>query len=139
MLQEATPKQTLGFPPVGDPASILPMHLSCAKCSRPLTVECHLGSSEDYARDPGIRQPTVPQGIIVVVPFESGEEAVVSNPLDIHPGALASVGVDSGCCGSDGMDGLNRACVCGAVLGTEWSDCWTPAEIRFDPDAIIMT
>lgn len=31
----------------------------------------------------------------------------------------------SGCCGLDGVDGPNRACACGAEVGTEQSDFWT--------------
>ena len=30
-----------------------------------------------------------------------------------------------GCCGLDGVDAPNRACPCGAEVGTERSDCWT--------------
>ncbi len=32
----------------------------------------------------------------------------------------------NGCCGLDGCDGLNKKCQCGAYIGTEKSDCWTP-------------
>lgn len=32
----------------------------------------------------------------------------------------------NGCCGLDGCDGPNRVCSCGAEVGTEQSDCWTP-------------
>jgi hypothetical protein len=60
------------------------MHLICAKCSRLLTVECQLGSSEDYARHPSMREPAVAHGVIVVVPEEGGAKvmlgAVVSTP-----------------------------------------------------------
>jgi hypothetical protein len=40
--------------------------------------------------------------------------------------------------GSDGCVGLNRARLCGRMVATEWSDCWTQAELRFDPDAAIL-
>jgi hypothetical protein len=64
--------------------------------------------------------------------------AVSANPQDIVRENVRSAGIDNGCCGSDGMDGPNRACLCGAILGTEWSDCWTQAEVRFNPDAILI-
>lgn len=32
----------------------------------------------------------------------------------------------NGCCGLDGCDGPNRVCSCGAEVGTDISDCWTP-------------
>jgi hypothetical protein len=62
--------------------------------------------------------------------------AVSVNPADIVRDMIRSCGVDQGCCGSSGADGPNRACRCGAVVATEWSDCWTQAEVRFLPDAI---
>jgi hypothetical protein len=133
----------------------LAMHLSCAKCGRVLTVECRLGIPDDHIRDPGMREPAVTQGVVVVLPDEdtaktikegpvvrlrvrSPPGAFAVNPLDIRSDALVSVGIDNGCCGSDGMDGPNRGCVCGAVLGTEWSDCWTQAEVRFNPEAVML-
>jgi hypothetical protein len=39
----------------------------------------------------------------------------------------------NGCCGLDGCDGPNRLCQCGAHIGTELSDCWTPRMFIPDP------
>lgn len=64
--------------------------------------------------------------------------AIAANPQDIVRENIGSAGIDNGCCGSSGSDGPNRACLCGAIVGTEWSDCWTQAEVRFNPDAIIV-
>ncbi len=65
--------------------------------------------------------------------------AYSGNPVDLVRAHVESTGHnDVGCCGSDGMDGPNRRCECGAVLGTEWSDCWTQSEFRFWPDAVIV-
>lgn len=124
------------------------MHLTCAACARQLTFECRLGRADEHDVTAGDREPAVPQGVIVqltsaeahpVTQFgqiihrhlvsEAGALAV--HPEDVLPGALISTGTDNGCCGSDGSDGPNRSCPCGAVLGTEWSDCWTRAEVRF--------
>jgi len=66
----------------------------------------------------------------------SGAGAIASNPEDILTDSLTSAGADNGCCGSDGCDGPNRACLCGSIVATQWSDCWTPAEVRFLPDAV---
>jgi hypothetical protein len=65
--------------------------------------------------------------------------AIVDHPEDVIRDAIVSAGTDAGCCGSDGCDGLNRACLCGRMVATEWSDCWTQAELRFDPDAAILS
>ncbi len=35
-------------------------------------------------------------------------------------------GARSGCCGPDGMDGINLFCTNGHPIGTEYNDCWTP-------------
>ncbi len=35
-------------------------------------------------------------------------------------------GVRNGCCGVDGLDGINTFCRSGHPLGTEKSDCWMP-------------
>jgi hypothetical protein len=126
------------------------MHLYCAKCGRQLTRDCRPGTVSDYNLECAPDEPTVATGIIVDLPLDKPEHAaervqssrvqhgaIVVNPASVLRSLLKSVGVDHGCCGSDGCDGPNRACICGAVLGTERSDCWTPAEIRFLPDAVI--
>jgi len=41
-----------------------------------------------------------------------------------------------GCCGSPGDGPPNRACPCGAVVGSEMSDCYTPYELHLLPDAV---
>ncbi|WP_343616684.1 hypothetical protein [Flavobacterium sp.] len=43
-----------------------------------------------------------------------------------------------GCCGSDGTNGLNKLCVNGHEVATEFSDCWTGHYIEFDDDKVII-
>jgi hypothetical protein len=62
--------------------------------------------------------------------------AIVVHPEDVIRDAIVSAGTDAGRCGSDG---LNRACLCGRMVATEWSDCRTQAELRFDRDAAILS
>ena len=157
------------------------MHLYCAKCGRQLTQDCRPGTVSDYNLECVPGEPSVATGIIVDLPLDKAEPAllyheyikaaedaetartsahavkgaagtaaaervqstsvqhgaIVVNPASVLRRLLKSAGADHGCCGSDGLHGPNRACICGAVLGTERSDCWTPAEIRFLPDAVI--
>jgi hypothetical protein len=126
------------------------MHLYYAKCGRQLTQECRPGTVSDYNWACERGEPGVAPGIIVDLSLDEAEHAAervqstrvqhgafVVNLASVLRSLLKSTGVDSGCCGSDGCDGPNRACICGAVLGTERSDCWTPAEIRFLLDAVI--
>jgi hypothetical protein len=39
-------------------------------------------------------------------------------------------GLINGCCGIDGLDGINTFCDQGHEIGTEVSDCWTPRYIH---------
>jgi hypothetical protein len=131
------------------------MYLNCAKCGCRLTAECIFGEDADYCPEAQDRESPLKRGIIVVQRqeiakpinqngkvigshVESGAGDFSVNPEDVLPGVLSTTGVDNGCCGSDGCDGPNRRCTCGGVLGTEWSDCWTQAEIRFTSDAVIV-
>lgn len=127
------------------------MRLYCKKCHVELTEECELGSIYDYDENPGDRKPTVPEGNIIIFHEDKYQEyytagsnhpqkrlvstngAFALNPIDIIQENIRSHGLDNGCCGSDGCDGFNRSCKCDNVIGTEWSDCWTPAEIRLEP------
>ena len=130
------------------------IHLNCAQCGQQLTSECFLGEDSDYLDDWEDGESPIQPGIIVIqqekmenpisqngkiigthVESESGDYSV--NPNNILSNVLISTGKDNGCCGSDGSDGPNRRCACGAVLGTEWSDCWTQAEVRFISSAVV--
>jgi hypothetical protein len=127
--------------------------LTCNACGRPLTRDCRWGALAEHDLTGGDRAPTVPVGAVVRLAEESSSPisrdgevvglhvfspagAIATHPDDVLPDALLSHGPDNGCCGSGGFDGPNRACVCGAVVATEWSDCWTQAEVRFLPDAV---
>lgn len=102
--------------------------LRCASCGHALTQDCRWGWLEGHDPKAYDRAPAVPAGLIVALP----DGIVSTNPTDLLAGSVCSTGYDVGCCGSDGGDGPNRACSgCGAVLGTERSDCWTPAVVDF--------
>lgn len=44
----------------------------------------------------------------------------------------------NGCCGLDGLDGLNKMCENGHEIGTECSDCWMPHCVIFEPELITI-
>jgi len=127
--------------------------LICQSCGRPLTGVCTWGEASDRNLSAPDGQSPVPPGVMVRLTEEdavtvhgpghflgshlySPALSISVNPVDVIQGATVSAGRDNGCCGSDGMDGPNRACRCGAIVGTEWSDCWTLAEFRFHPSAV---
>jgi hypothetical protein len=121
-------------------------HLTCVACGRRLTRDCRLGTFlEDFTLDAQDRAPSVQVGVIVQL---EGHEldavtvvrGIVTNPADVLLDELKYSGKYYGCCGVDGSDGPNRSCVhCNAVVATEWSDCWTQAEIRFLPEAVRLS
>lgn len=43
-----------------------------------------------------------------------------------------------GCCGSSGLDGMNKLCRNGHEVATEFSDCWTDNYIEFNSDKVII-
>ena len=155
------PQATVGFRPIADLASArqdnrMVVEISCASCGRHLTGDCEWGTEADYDRTCADKKPAVPKGRLIrlnvedaVDVFQSGgivgrkvyseAGAIASNPEDILIDSLTSAGADNGCCGSDGCDGPNRACLCGSIVATQWSDCWTQAEVRFLPDAVRAT
>ncbi len=130
------------------------VYLSCASCGAVLTRLVEWSKFSTFDRNVADRHPPVERGTIVrwdvddTVPVYFGDGrpegqkvysrcgAISIHPDDVMRDQIQSCGVDNGCCGSDGMDGENRACNCGAVLGTEWSDCWTQAEVRLCGDAV---
>jgi len=129
------------------------VQIACASCGRPLTGQCEWGAEGDYDRTAVDRNPAVPKGVLIrlreqdaVDVFQSDQiagrkvyseaGAIASNPEDVLTDSMVSAGADNGCCGSDGCDGPNRAGLCGSMVATQWSDCWTQAEVRFLPDAV---
>ena len=42
----------------------------------------------------------------------------------------------NGCCGLDGLDGINTVCINNHEIGTENSDCWMAHYITIEPDMI---
>lgn len=42
----------------------------------------------------------------------------------------------NGCCGLDGMDGINKTCINGHEIGTEHSDCWLSHCVIFENEFI---
>ncbi|MFJ9695449.1 hypothetical protein [Kitasatospora sp. NPDC101183] len=64
----------------------------------------------------------------------------VLHPLDApallpHP---TPPGSPIGCCGAPGDGPPDRACPCGAVVGSEISDCYTPYELHLLPGAVLL-
>ncbi|MFE5627369.1 hypothetical protein ACFQ8S_35555 [Streptomyces virginiae] len=62
------------------------------------------------------------------------------NTLLLHPEDMPDLSwLSTGevnCCGAPGDMGPNRGCRCGAPIGTEMSECYTPYELHLVPGAV---
>ncbi len=75
-----------------------------------------------------------------------GVEVVSGGPRDtllLHPEDIPDLAWlnsgEVGCCGLPGDMGPNRKCSCGAPIGTEMSECYTPYEFHVAPGAVLET
>ena len=110
--------------------------LTCSTCGQVLSSGIQFLASRDTIDSTGT-QEAVPKGkaFFYDPPYgETGWEPI--SYTGVMPEAMMSgtdldacvrwAGPLTGCCGPDGCDGPNRQCPCGALIGTETRDCWTP-------------
>ena len=64
------------------------------------------------------------------------DEKLQSYIINLKDLMNTSAPLGNGCCGQDGMDGLNTTCIHGHKIGTENSDCWMPHSFVFDKSCI---
>lgn len=81
----------------------------------------------------------IPQGFYII---EKGEEVDLRDTIIINLKDLLHSKYHhdrrrlNGCCGYDGVDGINRVCKNNHEIGTEKSDCWMPHFIALRPDLV---
>lgn len=127
------------------------MRLTCSRCGSVLAVDLD-AAPLDVLQDYGPEEPTVPEGVFVIDPnpvmgwntltglkvAQAPANAVVVQPDALADGSTKGV-AGWGCCGYDGNDGPNHACAtCGQLVGTAWTDCGAPHEMRFIPTAVVL-
>src|SRR2546430_11520003 len=108
------------------------LFLQCALChiqvSRVLT---HLADHATLSEEDG--HPLLPQGQYVMSSnfLDAGHtwdsitrDEIILNLDDVFNSQLG--GRTNGCCGIDGLSGINTFCCNGHPIGTEKSDCWMP-------------
>ena len=127
----------------------------CGGCGSALTRELERVSHHALDLDATDATPTITPGRVAVDPhpvihqrslygrpLEDYEYApagaIVVNPHDRLDGALVDHG--GGCCGLDGMDGLNQECArCHQFVALARTDCWMPFVVRFFPERSRLT
>lgn len=77
------------------------------------------------------------KGQFAVTTFNDAAELMIcieEGYLKNHPDPVKF----QGCCGSSGIDGLNKLCNNGHEVATEFSDCYMPHYVQFDLDSIMI-
>jgi hypothetical protein len=126
--------------------------VTCCGCGSFLSTGLEELGLDALQRQTQDREATVPAGSVVRDPepiafsvtsagaATRSRENAPAHALVVHPDdvrKLRSAGADHGCCGSDGLEGPNRACAsCGRLVAIARTDCWTPAEVRFLPTTV---
>ncbi|MEI4828802.1 hypothetical protein WAX78_15015 [Bacillus sp. FJAT-53711] len=85
-------------------------------------------------------QDYIPEGFFIVGDGKAGiklKGLIIINIKDLTNSNYHSD--DSrlnGCCGYDGLDGINRVCLNNHEIGTENSDCWMPHFVALNPELV---
>jgi len=67
----------------------------------------------------------------------TGEMKIVINLKDLkNEKRHSDLSRTNGCCGLDGLDGINTVCINDHEIGTQSSDCWMPHYFTFESDLI---
>lgn len=84
--------------------------------------------------------PAQPRGPLMATQDEGFViSAGTRNTVVIHPDDAPALQPlprwenSTGCCGPNGTEGPNRACICGARVATLAADCFGPYELHLDP------
>jgi hypothetical protein len=116
------------------------MVLRCAKCQVVVSREItEMRDTTQLSVTDG--QPHLPEGFFrITTPDDDvvrGNHEFILNLRDLihtayHPDCRRS----QGCCGRDGLDGMNIVCSNGQEIGTECSDCWMPHYAHIPKDRV---
>jgi hypothetical protein len=131
------------------------LSVTCAACGLVLLKPVKHAPASDRNVAASAEEATVPPGSIIILdapdvgrlerrgfwPVDvviNAAGSVVGNVEDMIPEAMPAIsGKMEGCCGPSGLE-PNRACLCGAVVGTEISDCWRSTELVLNGDAVTI-
>jgi hypothetical protein len=115
------------------------MIIKCKNCDTTITIELsQLASIKSLNVNDG--EDFIPRGYYFISDGEFFSDTIgkiIINRKDLinskyHPDLKRL----KGCCGYDGLDGLNKTCMNAHEIGTEFSDCWMPHCIILENDLI---
>lgn len=111
------------------------MMIICHKCN--VEISKQVTKLEDISLlNENDGEAYIPEGNFIIEKF-GGRDAIIINLKDLinstyHPDSSRL----NGCCGYDGLDGMNRVCVNMHEIGTENTDCWMPHYIALELDSV---
>lgn len=115
------------------------MKLICKSCEIEISKEVTELKDLNLIKEE-MEEDYIPQGSFII---DSGEDnveergTIIINIKDLINSNYHSDGDRlNGCCGQDGLDGMNRVCLTNHEIGTEKSDCWMPHYIALNPNLV---
>lgn len=69
--------------------------------------------------------------------IEFKDEYIINLQDKINVKFTKDLSKKNGCCGMDGMDGMNTLCINGHEIGTECSDCWMSHGLVFHREKVV--
>ncbi|QSX18449.1 hypothetical protein [Priestia megaterium] len=105
------------------------MKLICKNCETEITKQVtELKDLNLINKNDG--KDYIPEGFFIIDNGEDDIQAKGSIIVNIKDLINSNYHTDdsrlNGCCGHDGLDGINRVCLNNHEIGTENSDCWMP-------------
>ncbi|OCA92576.1 hypothetical protein [Pseudobacillus wudalianchiensis] len=115
------------------------MKLTCQTCD--IVISNEVVELKDLSRlNDKDGQDYIPKGFFIIDNQDFCPElkgAIMINIKDSTNSKYHSDGSRlNGCCGYDGLDGMNRICSNNHEIGTEMSDCWMPHCIALNPNLV---
>ena len=115
------------------------MIIKCGQCGLPLTKELKEINSIDSLNEKD-NEDFIHIGFYYISDgefFRESKGKIIINKRDLlNSKNHSDFKRLNGCCGLDGMDGLNKTCNNGHEIGIECSDCWMPHCIIFETELI---
>lgn len=115
------------------------MIIKCGQCGLPLTNELKENISIDSLNE-NDNEDFIQMGCYCISNgefFRESKGKILINKRDLlNSKNHSDFKRLNGCCGLDGMDGLNKTCNNGHEIGTEYSDCWMPHCLIFETELI---
>lgn len=101
--------------------------LQCAKCGLEISQPITIIKDRTLINEEKDNKDLLPRGYYTYSNELSNYDSIGENEIIINLKDLQNIkpgGKRNGCCGIDGLDGINTFCANEHEIGTERSDCW---------------